>query len=64
MSLYEYAEIRETDSLLDKIIYQGEKLRKSLIRSIVNNDPFISADLLTSRTSTERTAHLEPPGKL
>lgn len=63
MSLYKYNEIRETDSLVNKILQQGQKLRNALVRSILENDPF-SVDNLTSRTNSERTGHSEPPGEL
>lgn len=63
MSLYKYNEIRETDSLVDKIVQQGQKLRNALVHSILNNDPF-SVDILTSQTNTERTTRTEVPGKL
>lgn len=62
MSLYKYNEIRETDSLVDKIVQQGQKLRNALVHSILNNDPF-SVDILTSQTNTERTARSEVPGE-
>lgn len=63
MSLYKYNEIRETDSLANKILQQGQKLRNALVQSILNNDPF-SVDILTSRTNTERTVNSETTGKV
>lgn len=62
MSLYKYNEIRETDSLVNKIIQQGQRLRNALIQSILKNDPF-SVDVLTSQTNSERTGRSEVVGK-
>lgn len=64
MSLYKYNEIRETDSLVDKIVQQGQKLRNALVQSILNNDPF-SVDVLTTNRSysEEKTARSTLAGK-